>query len=161
MISSFFIVVFIQDDDTTCSLALSSQGSNTDLDPLADSLEVEFGYDITDAGARRSNMTGQSQRLHRQVQPSPLATTSARAPAQSSRGALGKEGQAYQASSSRPFPYFFSCQCTSLKRSGDEATKSNISRLDLPSTGCKQFLQCVPFPFGTDASLKWLNCDTL
>ena len=105
MISSFFIAVFIQDDDTTCSFALSSQGSNTDLDPLADSLEVEFGYDLTDAGGRRSNMTGQSQRLHRQAQPSPLATTSARAPAQSSRGALGKI-KVHQASSPGPFPTF-------------------------------------------------------
>ena len=80
---------FIQDDDTTCSLALSSQGSNTDLDPLSDSLEVELGYDFTDASGRRSNVTGQSRHLHRQAHPSPLATTSARAPVQSSRSALG------------------------------------------------------------------------
>jgi hypothetical protein len=77
----------IQDDDTTCSLALSSQGSNTDLDPLTDSL-VEFGYDFSDAGGHRSNMTGQSRHLQRQAQPSPLAATSARAPTQSSRGKI-------------------------------------------------------------------------
>ena len=35
-------------------------------------------------------MTGQSRRLHRQAQPSPLATTSARAPAQPSRSTLGR-----------------------------------------------------------------------
>ena len=88
-----YFAVFLQDDDTTCSLALSSQGSNTDLDPLVDSLDLEFGYNLTDAGGRRSNMTGQSSRhLHnRQVQPSPLATTAARAPhAQSSRSTPGK-----------------------------------------------------------------------
>ena len=84
------LLIFVQDDDTTCSLALSSQGSNTDLDPLTDSL-VELGFDFSDAGAggHRSNMTGQQRHhLQRQAQPSPLATTSARAPAQSSRGKL-------------------------------------------------------------------------
>ena len=83
------LLIFIQ-DDTTCSLALSSQGSNTDLDPLTDSL-VELGFDFSDAGAggHRSNMTGQQRHhLQRQAQPSPLATTLARAPAQSSRGKL-------------------------------------------------------------------------
>ena len=77
---------FIQDYD---SLALSSpHGSNTDLDPLVDSFEAEFGYNFTDVVGRRSNITGQSRRLHRQAQPSSLATTSARAT--TTQSALGR-----------------------------------------------------------------------
>ena len=72
----------LQDEDT--SLALSSHGSNTDLDPLLDSLELEFGYDFTDPGSQRSNVTGQSRRQGT-AQPSPLVTTSNRARASSGR----------------------------------------------------------------------------
>lgn len=66
-------LLFFQDDT---SLALSSQGSHADVDPLLDSIEVEFGYNLTDS----HSATGQSRgrRQLRRPQQSSLPRTANR-----------------------------------------------------------------------------------